>query len=93
MNRQGNELGLNGVTQRQRFQIVRTDGQVVGSGPWVTVDREGVPLVNNGLVPAPPAKTNTTALRRLMMHAADLERTSFNRFGISAPTKRTSLCF
>ncbi len=53
MNRQGNELGLNGVTQRQRFQIVRTDGQVIGSGPWVTVDREGVPLVNNGLVPAP----------------------------------------
>jgi len=47
----GNELGLNGVTQRQRFQIVQTNGQVVGSGPWVTVDREGVPLVNNGLIP------------------------------------------
>jgi len=53
MNRQGNELGLNGVTQRQRLQIIRTDGQVVGSGPWVTVDREGLPLVNNGLIPAP----------------------------------------
>ncbi|MDQ3179696.1 MAG: DUF4331 domain-containing protein, partial [Acidobacteriota bacterium] len=32
-------------------QTVRTDGQVVGSGPFVTVDREGVPLVNNGLIP------------------------------------------
>ncbi len=47
----GNELGLNGVTQRQRFQTVQTNGQVVGSGPWVTADREGVPLVNNGLIP------------------------------------------
>ncbi|MEJ7713586.1 MAG: DUF4331 family protein [Pyrinomonadaceae bacterium] len=52
-NRQGNQLGLNGQTQRRRNQIVRTDGQVVGSGAWVTVDREGVPLVNNGLIPAP----------------------------------------
>ena len=47
----GNELGLNGVTQRQRFQTVQTNGQVVGLGAWVTVDREGVPLVNNGLIP------------------------------------------
>jgi hypothetical protein len=47
----GNVIGLNGVTQRQRVQLVRTDGQVVGSGPWVTVDREGLPLVNNGLIP------------------------------------------
>ncbi len=47
----GNELGLNGVTQRQRTQTVRTDGQVVGSGPFVTVDREGLPLVVNGLIP------------------------------------------
>ena len=49
----GNVLGLNGVTQRQRFQAVQTNGQVVGSGAWVTVDREGVPLVNNGLIPPP----------------------------------------
>ena len=47
----GNVIGLNGVTQRQRVQLVRTDGQVVGSGPWVTVDRQGNPLVNNGLIP------------------------------------------
>ncbi len=49
----GNELGLNGVTQRQEIQIVRRDGQVSGFGPFITVDREGVPLVNNGLIPAP----------------------------------------
>ncbi|MEJ7862013.1 MAG: DUF4331 family protein [Pyrinomonadaceae bacterium] len=48
-----NELGLNGVTQRQRIQTVREDGQVSGSGDWVTVDREGNPLVVNGLIPAP----------------------------------------
>ncbi len=48
-----NELGLNGVTQRQRIQMVREDGQVSGSGDWVTVDREGNPLVVNGLIPAP----------------------------------------
>lgn len=50
-NLQGNLLGLNGVTQRQRFQIVQTSGQVAASGRFVTVDREGVPLVNNGLIP------------------------------------------
>ena len=50
-NLQGNLIGLNGVTQRQRFQIVQTNGQVVGSGPFVTADREGLPLVVNGLIP------------------------------------------
>ena len=50
-NLQGNLLGLNGVTQRQRFQIVQTSGPVAASGPFVTVDREGLPLVNNGLIP------------------------------------------
>ena len=47
----GNELGLNGVTQRQMTQTVGMDGQVRGSGAFVTVDREGNPLVNNGLIP------------------------------------------
>ena len=47
----GNELGLNGVTQRQQTQTVLTNGQVVGSGPFITADREGLPLVNNGLIP------------------------------------------
>ena len=47
----GNEIGLNGATQRQRNQIVGDNGQVTGAGPWVTVDREGNPLVVNGLIP------------------------------------------
>ena len=48
----GFELGVNGVTQRQHNQSVLTNGQVgFTSGPFVTVDREGVPLVNNGLIP------------------------------------------
>jgi len=47
----GNELGLNGATQRQTIQTVGMDGQVRGSGSFVTVDREGNPLVNNGLIP------------------------------------------
>lgn len=48
-----NIIGINGVTQRQRNQIVTSTGTVVASGPWITVDREGNPLVNNGLIPAP----------------------------------------
>lgn len=47
----GNELGLNGATQRRATQTVGTDGQVRGSGNFITVDREGLPLVNNGLIP------------------------------------------
>jgi len=49
----GSVLGFNAVTQRQRLQIIQTNGDVVGSGPWVTIDRDGNPLVNNGLIPAP----------------------------------------
>ncbi len=49
----GEELGLNGVTQRRQNQNVLRNGQVEGSGPFITVDREAVPLVNNGLIPAP----------------------------------------
>ncbi len=48
-----NVIGINGVTQRQREQLVRGDGSVVGAGPWLNIDREGNPLVNNGLIPPP----------------------------------------
>ncbi len=48
-----NVIGINAVTQRRRAQIIRSDGSVVGTGPWVTVDRDGLPLVNNGLIPPP----------------------------------------
>ena len=47
-----NIIGINGVTQRQRDQVVTSSGTVTASGPWMTVDREGNPLVNNGLIPA-----------------------------------------
>ncbi len=49
----GNVIGINFVTQRRRQQIVGRDGQIRGVGPYVTVDRQGGPLVNNGLIPAP----------------------------------------
>lgn len=44
-------IGTNAVTQRQRDQVVTKQGTVVASGPWITVDRDGNPLVNNGLIP------------------------------------------
>jgi len=47
----GNVIGLNSVTQRRVLQIQRRDGQAVSTGSYVTVDRCGNPLVNNGLVP------------------------------------------
>lgn len=47
-----NVIGINSVTQRQRQQIVGTNGRVRGTGPWLTLDRDGTPLVNNGLIPA-----------------------------------------
>lgn len=47
----GNVIGVNSVTQRRILQIVRRDGQVTSSGTYITVDRDGNPLVNNGLVP------------------------------------------
>lgn len=45
-------IGINFVAQRRLNQINR-DGAVVGNGPYVTVDRQGTPLVNNGLIPPP----------------------------------------
>lgn len=49
----GNVIGINAVTQRRRNQHIKEDGGVEGSGDWQTVDRDGVPLVVNGLIPAP----------------------------------------
>ncbi|MDQ3322688.1 MAG: DUF4331 domain-containing protein [Acidobacteriota bacterium] len=81
----GDELGLNGVTQRQRLQIVRPDGQVSGAGDWVTVDREGVPLVNNGLIP--PARKDEYNGARTIDDARGRFRTdliiSLKNFGTS----------
>ncbi len=44
-------IGINFVTQRRTNQKNR-GGSVTGSGPYVTVDRQGNPLVNNGLIAA-----------------------------------------
>jgi len=46
-----NVIGINSVTQRRATQTVMPNGEVQGSGDWVTVDRDGNPLVNNGLIP------------------------------------------
>ncbi len=49
----GDVIGIHAVTQRQRNQALRENGEIFGSGDIETVDREGVPFVNNLLIPAP----------------------------------------
>jgi len=92
-NADGNLLGLNGVTQRRSQQIFRRDGQVVGAGPYVTVDREAVPLVNNGLIP-PPRKDEYNGATTLDdangRFRADLI-TSLNNFGTNEASRNMLL--
>ncbi len=56
----GNVIGVNAVTQRRERQKIGKNNQVTGDGDWVTVDRDGGPLVNNGLIP-PPRKDEYNA--------------------------------
>jgi hypothetical protein len=56
----GNVIGINAVTQRRERQRIGRNNQVTGDGDWVTVDRDGGPLVNNGLIP-PPRKDEYNA--------------------------------
>ena len=56
----GNVIGINAVTQRRENQKIKKDGVIEGSGDWVTIDRDGGPLVNNGLIP-PPRKDEYNA--------------------------------
>ncbi len=49
-------IAIDTVTQRQRDQTLRPDGEIFGSGDIQTVDREGVPFANNVLIP-PPLKS------------------------------------
>jgi len=56
----GNVIGINAVTQRRERQKIGKNNQVTGDGDWVTVDRDGGPLVNNGLIP-PPRKDEYNA--------------------------------
>ena len=48
----GNIIGINAVTQRRERQKIGKDNKIEGDGDWITVDRDGGPLVNNGLIPA-----------------------------------------
>jgi hypothetical protein len=92
-NANGNLLGLNGATQRRRQQIFRRDGQVVGAGPYVTVDREANPLVVNGLIP-PPRKDEYNGATTLDdangRFRADLI-TSLNNFGTNEASRNMLL--
>ena len=56
----GNVIGINAVTQRRERQKIGKNNRVEGDGDWVTVDRDGGPLVNNGLIP-PPRKDEYNA--------------------------------
>jgi len=50
--RAGNEIGLSAATQRRAMQIYDArNNQFVGMGPWVNVDRIGVPSINSLLIP------------------------------------------
>ncbi len=46
-----NVIGINAATQRRQIQRI-SNGSVQGEGYFVNVDRQGNPLVNNGLIPA-----------------------------------------
>jgi len=56
----GNVIGINAVTQRRERQKIGDNNVVTGDGDWKTVDRDGVPAVNNGLIP-PPRKDEYNA--------------------------------
>lgn len=56
----GTVIGTNAVTQRRERQRIKDNGTVEGDGDWVTIDRDGGPLVNNGLIP-PPRKDEYNA--------------------------------
>jgi hypothetical protein len=49
----GNVIGINAVTQRHKNQKIEDNGDIKASGDYVTIDRDGGPLVNNGLIPPP----------------------------------------
>ena len=56
----GNVIGINAVTQRRERQKIGKNNKIEGDGDWVTIDRDGGPLVNNGLIP-PPRKDEYNA--------------------------------
>ncbi len=56
----GNVIGINSVTQRRERMEIKKNNVIEGDGDWVTIDRDGGPLVNNGLIP-PPRKDEYNA--------------------------------
>jgi hypothetical protein len=48
-----NIIGINLVTQRRIVQVIANGAVAWQGGEWQNVDRQGNPLVNNGLIPAP----------------------------------------
>ncbi len=49
----GTVIGVNALTQRHAVQTIGENNEITASGDWKTIDRDGNPLVNNGLVPGP----------------------------------------
>ena len=47
----GNVVGLSCSAQRRTIETPTNKGEILASGPWKTVDREGIPAVNVALVP------------------------------------------
>ncbi len=47
----GTKIGATQSAQRRVLQVVNTSGRTVGSGRWVTMDRQGLPAINVALIP------------------------------------------
>ncbi len=83
-------IGVNFATQRRANQQV-AEGAVTGQGNYVNVDRQGNPLVNNGLVPGPRkneyngATTEDDAKGRFVFDIIKDLRNSIRTQLISAP--------
>jgi hypothetical protein len=79
-------IGTNAATQRQQNQEVTTTGTVTGSGPWLNVDRDGNPLVNNGLIPPNEKNAYNAASTEDDANGVFLPflRTSLDNFGTNA---------
>ena len=49
----GSVIGVQALTLRRMNVVRNPDGSVVGSGPWIQVDRAATPAVNTALIPFP----------------------------------------
>ncbi|HVT02862.1 MAG TPA: DUF4331 family protein [Thermoanaerobaculia bacterium] len=47
----GNIIGISQASQRRIVQIIAANGNVVGSGRFVNIDRQGLPAINTVLIP------------------------------------------